>query len=79
MKEKRGQLKNDKIYINHDLSREDRNGQRKLGEIARQEREHGAEVMLKFRKIKINGNWIKWEQRMETMVFYGEESKEVSK
>ena len=36
---KRGQLKATKIYRNHDLSREDRDIQRKLGEIAKQERE----------------------------------------
>ena len=58
--ELKDQLKGSNIYINHDLSREDRNIQRKLREIARQEREQGAEVRLGFRKIRINGNWIKW-------------------
>ena len=32
--EKKGQLKDSKIYINHDLSIEDRNIQRKLREVA---------------------------------------------
>ena len=66
---KRGQLKGTKIYINHDLSREDRDIQRKLREIAKQEREQGAEVKLGFRKIRINGNWRKWEQRRENNGF----------
>ena len=61
--------KGSKIYINHDLSREDRDVQSKLREIARQERKQGAEVRLGFRKIRINGNWIKWEQRRENNVF----------
>jgi len=52
----KGQLKGTKIYINHDLSREDRDIQCKLKEIAKQEREQGAEVKLGFRKIRINGN-----------------------
>ena len=49
---KKGQLKGIKIYINHDLSREDRDLQGKFGEIAKQEREREqeAEVLFEFRK-----------------------------
>ena len=70
---KGGQLKGSKIYMNHDLSREDINMQRKLREIARKEREQRAEVRLRFRKIRINGN-----KEGETMVFY-REVEEISK
>ena len=63
------QLKRSKIYINHDLSREDRNIQSKFREVARQKREQGAKVRLGFLKIRINGNLIKWEQRRENNDF----------
>ena len=43
---KKEQLKGSRIYINNDLSREDRTIQRELREIARQERGQGAEVRL---------------------------------
>ena len=62
-------MKGTKNYINHDLSREDGDIQRKLREIAKQEREQGAEVKLGFGKIRINGNWRKWEQRRENNGF----------
>ena len=37
--------------------------------MARQEGEQGAEVRLGFQKIRINGNWIKQEQRRESSGF----------
>ena len=71
---KKEQLKGSKIYVSHDLSREDSNIHCKFREIARQEREQGA------RKIRINGNWIKWEQGRENNgFFYKEDLKETSK
>ena len=66
---RKGQLKGSKIYINHDLSREYRNIQRKFREIARYERGQGTEIRLMFRKIRTKGNWIKWKQRRENNSF----------
>ena len=77
---KKRQLKGTKIYRNHDLSREDRDLQRKLKEIAKQERQEETEVLFEFRKKRINGNCRKWEQRRENNgFFYREEGKEASK
>ena len=77
---KKGQLNGSELYINHDLSRGNRNIQRKLKEIARQEREKGGEVRLGFRKNKNKWALDKMGRKKEKQwFFYSKESRETSK
>lgn len=48
------------IYIDHDLTREERSVQRKLREIARREREEGRRIKVGYRKIIIEGKTYRW-------------------
>lgn len=67
LKEK-GKLKGKKIYIDPELTYNERGIQKKLRDIAKSERARGAKVKVKFQKIEINGQlwkWSKLENRLE--------------
>jgi hypothetical protein len=50
-------------YIDDDLTNEEREIQKKIREVAREERERGKMVKIGYRKIQINGEWLRWDKR----------------
>jgi hypothetical protein len=52
LKEKKGE----RMYIDDDLTKEERETQKKLRELAREERDRGKRVKIGYRKIQINGD-----------------------
>jgi hypothetical protein len=49
------------MYIDDDLTNEERKTQKKLREVAREERDRGKRVKIGYRKI--NGEWFMWDER----------------
>jgi len=64
MKEK-SKLKGRDIYIDHDLTKEERDIQRKLRERAKREREEGKKVKIGYKKIIIEGKTYIWNEEAE--------------
>lgn len=65
MKEK-SKLRGRNIFIEHDLTREEREVQRKLREVARREREEGKMVKVGYRKLIVEGKVYKvWNEEKE--------------
>ncbi|KAJ3621980.1 hypothetical protein MTP99_002520 [Tenebrio molitor] len=52
---------------NDDLTKEERETQKKLRELAREERDRGKRVKIGYRKIQINGDWFRWDERQEKL------------
>jgi hypothetical protein len=52
------------ICIDDDLTKEERKTQKKLRELAREERDRGKRVKIGYRKIQINGDWFwfRWDE-----------------
>jgi hypothetical protein len=50
-------------YIDDDLTKEERETQKKLRELAREEKDRGKRVKIGYRKIQINGEWFRWDER----------------
>lgn len=66
MKEK-SKLRGEKIYIDHDMTREEREVQRKIRMRAREEKEAGRIVKVGYRKIFIGGiQWV-WNEEVEEL------------
>lgn len=61
MKEKK-KLGGGRVYIDHDMSQEERDVQRKLRERARSEREKGKSVKVGYRKLNIDGKLYIWNE-----------------
>jgi hypothetical protein len=59
LKEKKGE----RMYIDDDLTKEERATQKKLRELAREERDRGKRVKIGYRKIQKNGDWFRWDER----------------
>ena len=57
-----GELQKDPIYVDDDLPPEDRAAQAKIREIARVKRSNGHEVRIAARKIRIDGEWLYWNE-----------------
>jgi hypothetical protein len=49
------------------LTNEERKIQKKLREVAREERDKGKSVKIGYRKIQINGEWFKWDETEENL------------
>jgi hypothetical protein len=58
-KSKLKERKGEKMYIDDDLTNEERKTQKKLRKVAREERYRGKRVKIGYRKIQINGEWEK--------------------
>jgi hypothetical protein len=54
-KSKLKERKDDRMYTADDLTKEERETQKKLRELAREERDRGKRVKIGYRKIQING------------------------
>jgi hypothetical protein len=59
LKERKGEM----MYIDDDLTNEERKTQKKLREVARAERDRGKRMKIEYRKIQINGEWFVWNER----------------
>jgi hypothetical protein len=57
MLKKLKERKGEKTYIDRDLTNKERKTQKKLREVAREERDRGKRVKIGYRKIQINGEW----------------------
>jgi hypothetical protein len=64
-KSKLKERKGGRMYIDDDLTNEERKTQKKLREVAREERDRGKRVKIGYRKIQINGEWFIWDEREE--------------
>jgi hypothetical protein len=54
-------------YADEDLTDEERKTQKKLRELAKEERDRGKRVKIEYRKIQINGEWFIWDEREEKL------------
>jgi type II secretory pathway predicted ATPase ExeA len=55
------------MYIDDDLTKEERETQKKLRELAREERDREKRVKIGYRKIQINGEWLRRDEREEKL------------
>jgi hypothetical protein len=55
------------MFIDDDLTNEERKTQKKLREVTREERDRGKRVKIGYRKIEINGEWSIWDEREEKL------------
>lgn len=56
-------LRGSKVFVNHDLTRAEREIQSRILEAAREERRKGREVKVGYQKIRVDGKWIEWVER----------------
>jgi hypothetical protein len=66
-KSKLKEKEDERMYIDDDLTKEERETQKKLRELAREERNRGKRVKIGYRKIQINGEWFRWDEREEKL------------
>jgi hypothetical protein len=66
-KSKLKEKEDERMYIDDDLTKEERETQKKLRELAREERNKGKRVKIGYRKIQINGEWFRWDEREEKL------------
>jgi hypothetical protein len=57
----------ERMYIDDNLTKEERETQKKLRELAREERNRRKRVKIGYRKIQINGEWFRWDEREEKL------------
>jgi hypothetical protein len=50
-----------------DLTNEEMETQKKLREVATEERDRGKRMKIRYRKIQINGEWFRWDEREEKL------------
>jgi hypothetical protein len=50
-----------------DLTNEQRETQKKLREVATEERDRGKRMKIRYRKIQINGEWFRWDEKEEKL------------
>jgi hypothetical protein len=53
------------MYIDEDWTNEERKTQKKLTEVAREERNRGKRGKIGYKKIQVNGEWFIWDEREE--------------
>jgi hypothetical protein len=66
-KSKLKERKGERMYIEDDLTNEGRKTQKKLREVAREEKNRGKRVKIGYRKRQINGEWFIWDGREEKL------------
>lgn len=69
---RRGMLKGINLWIEDDYIERENEIQEWLGKIAKEEKMRGFETRVGYLKIKVNGDWYRWDERMgrvEQMVF----------
>lgn len=55
------------VYVNSDLSKEDRDAQREMRVIAKQKRDQGATVKIAGNRMKINDGWYQWNPKLNLL------------
>jgi hypothetical protein len=66
-KSKLKEKEDERMYIDDNLTKEEREIQKKLRELAREERNKRKRVKIGYRKIQINGEWFRWDEREEKL------------
>jgi len=56
-------LGNEKIFIEQERTREEREVQRAIVQYARKLKEKGKDVKIKFKRIEVDGKWYRWNER----------------
>lgn len=64
----KNKLKGKNIFINNDLTWEERKLQEKLNKWAKEEREKGRSIHVGLASVKIEGKWRKWEEIKEEII-----------
>ncbi|KAJ3621599.1 hypothetical protein MTP99_003714 [Tenebrio molitor] len=59
LKERKGE----RMYPDDDLAKQEKKTQKKLREVAKEERDRAKRVKIGYRKIQINGEWFIWDER----------------
>jgi hypothetical protein len=60
--------KGERMYIDDDFTKEERETQKKLRDIGqRRDRDRGKRVKIGYRKIQINWEWFRWDEREEKL------------
>jgi hypothetical protein len=66
-KSKLKERKGERMYIDHYLTNEEKKTQKKLREVAREERNRRKRLRIGYRKIQINEEWFIWDERDEKL------------
>lgn len=66
--EKKKKLAGTNIYIENDLTREERRVQREIRAVAREQRNQGKTVKVSYQKLKINGKEFRWSRDEEGLI-----------
>lgn len=61
----RKNLKGTNIFIDDDLTKKEREIQKKIRERAEEERKKGNKVKIGYQKLEVNGAWLKWQEDQE--------------
>lgn len=69
-------LKGKSIYIENDLTWEERKVQEKMSRWAKEEREKGKVVKIGFARVMVNGKWRRWEEIEEEKVRWEERERD---
>ena len=56
------------LYVDDDLTKEERTTQKKLRERATEERKKGNQMKVSYRKIRIGNKWFYWNDNKETII-----------
>lgn len=75
---RKGMLKGINLWVEDDLTEREKEVQEWLGKVAEEERMRGLEVIVGYQKIKVDGDWYKWDERkggVEQMLFRGEKTR----
>lgn len=59
-------LKGKDVFIEHDLTKEEREVQRQIREVARNSKKRGGITKIGYRKLRIDETWYKWSGDAET-------------
>ncbi|EZA53829.1 hypothetical protein X777_06703 [Ooceraea biroi] len=71
----KNRLKGDRIFVEHDLTWEERKRQEEIKKWAIEQRYKGKEIKIGFGKVRVEGKWIWWEE----MIGKSEEGEEGKK
>ena len=58
----------DRIYINNEMTKEEREAQKKIKQIAEEERKKGKNTKIGFQKVTIDGTEWKWNREQEELI-----------
>lgn len=59
---KKNKLKGKRLFIDNDLTKKERDIQREIAQVARAEKEQGAQVKIGYKKLRVNEKIFKWKE-----------------